>query len=112
MAEHSIYGPPLVLMAYEAKAQVDALLADHGELPPPPPPEELHTPTAEQVQAADSVFASTAGDEMQQVGLIMGLYAGVAVGHQLVLEAAEELKRKDEEDEKRARAISPFPGCG
>ncbi len=112
MAEHSFYGPPLVLQAYEARQQVEALLADHGELPPPPPLEAHSAPTAEQVQAADSVFAAENTDEMQQVGLIMGLYAGVAVGHQLVLEAAEELKRKDLEDEQRARAISPFPGCG
>jgi hypothetical protein len=112
MAVESHFGPPVVLQAYEATRQVEALLADHAQLPPPPPTEELSQPTAEQVQVADSLFVAEHQEELQQANLVIGLYAGVVIGHQLFTEAAEEINRNDKEDEPRPRGECPRPGRG
>jgi hypothetical protein len=108
MSQESLFGPALVLQAHEATRQVEALLADHAQLPPPPM-ETTPQPTAEQVRAADSLFVAEHQEEMNQAQLVIGLYAGVVIGHQLVAEAAEELERRDR-DESRPRAQCPLPG--
>jgi hypothetical protein len=109
MSQESLFGPALVLQAHEATRQVEALLADHAQLPPPPPMETTPQPTAEQVQAADTLFVAEHQEELNQAQLVIGLYAGVVIGHQLFAEAAEELQGRDL-DQPRPRAQCPLPG--
>jgi hypothetical protein len=92
---------------------------DHEALAPPvsPPVHEVlaadvagqtaqvPAPTPEHVQAADHVFTQRE-EESKQVEALLGLYAGVMLGHQLLVETFE---RRDEREEAEREKEKPEP---
>jgi len=81
---HEALAPPVLPPGHQAVAA--DVVVDTTTVP---------SPTEEQVRAADHVFAQRQ-DESQQVKALLGLYTGVLLGHQLLVET---FQRQDEREE-------------
>src|SRR5262245_59240737 len=95
MANDPLVTAPAVLPPAEFAAQAAAETPTDVTLTPP---------TAEQVRAADQVFAQTR--EQQEVAALLGVWTGAVLLHDL---AADALHNAEPEEERRRRGLVPDP---